>query len=65
MLMSRIEPVDMFAEADTSEGAGSGGGHTSSPLTDVMWEYKWENKDGVKVHGPFSSTQMLEWVNGE
>lgn len=56
----------MFADAEVSEeGAGSeggGGGHAPS-LDEVMWEYKWENSAEDKVHGPFTSTQMLQWVN--
>ena len=57
------EPVDMFSEelpASSSEEAGSTGG--PAPSDEVMWEYRWENKDDEKVHGPFTSTQMLEWV---
>lgn len=60
------KPVDMFSDAmsDPSEGAGPGGG--PAPLSnEVMWEYKWENKEEVKVHGPFSSSQMQKWVEEE
>lgn len=50
----------MFADDDqptTSMATGS------TPLLDeVMWEYKWENKEEAELHGPFSSTQMLEWA---
>ena len=50
----------MFADDDqptTSMATGS------APLLDeVMWEYKWENKEEAELHGPFSSTQMLEWA---
>ncbi|OCT64549.1 hypothetical protein XELAEV_18045648mg [Xenopus laevis] len=53
--------LDMFAdevEEQTLEKAAD------SQLSDeVMWEYKWENKDGVELYGPFSSTQMQEWVD--
>ncbi|KAK3083991.1 hypothetical protein FSP39_006385 [Pinctada imbricata] len=27
----------------------------------VMWEYKWEDKDDAEIHGPFTSSQMLQW----
>lgn len=29
---------------------------------EIMWEYKWENKPGADVHGPFTSQQMLDWT---
>ena len=32
-------------------------------LDTVMWEYKWKNADESEIHGPFSSTQMAEWVD--
>ena len=52
--------------ADTSEqGTGdapSGSSPTSAVSNEVMWEYKWENKEEAELHGPFSSTQMSEWV---
>lgn len=35
---------------------------SSSVLDEVLWEYKWENNDQAKMHGPFTSTQMSEWV---
>lgn len=28
---------------------------------EVMWEFKWK-QDTEEVHGPHSSTQMLQWV---
>lgn len=59
-----LEPVDMFA--DTSEQAGTKDTFpVSAPAiavsNEVMWEYKWENKEEAELHGPFSSTQMSEW----
>ncbi|XP_072298835.1 CD2 antigen cytoplasmic tail-binding protein 2 isoform X2 [Eucyclogobius newberryi] len=32
---------------------------------EVMWEYRWENKDGSEIYGPFSSRQMQDWVDDE
>jgi CD2 antigen cytoplasmic tail-binding protein 2 len=40
----------------STDKAGSAG-------TQVMWEYKWENTDDAELHGPFTSSQMLEWTN--
>ena len=28
---------------------------------EVMWEYKWEEKD-EEIHGPHSSSEMLQWT---
>jgi len=36
----------------------SGGGSS-----EVMWEYRWEDKDTEEVHGPFTSAEMLKWAD--
>ena len=28
---------------------------------EVMWEYKWENKDGAEIYGPYSNSCMISW----
>ena len=28
---------------------------------EVMWEYKWENKDDVEIYGPYSNSCMDSW----
>ena len=65
-----LEPVDIFAEAALAvESAGSKDNGTASSNVssapvfsdEVFWEYKWE-KDSPDIHGPFSSTQMSDWV---
>ena len=53
--------VDMFADAEP-EGVGTSLISTPS-LDKVMWEYKWEDSEDAVVHGPYNSSQMLEWVN--
>ncbi|XP_075784887.1 CD2 antigen cytoplasmic tail-binding protein 2 isoform X2 [Pelodiscus sinensis] len=66
--------LDMFAEDIDEERlrpqASAGGADAATqpldgdePLAEVMWEYKWENTNGAELYGPFSSTQMQEWVN--
>lgn len=30
---------------------------------EVLWEYKWENKDNAELYGPFTSQQMQDWVD--
>ncbi|XP_028558870.2 CD2 antigen cytoplasmic tail-binding protein 2 [Podarcis muralis] len=32
-------------------------------LSEVMWEYKWENTNTSELYGPFSSSQMQDWVS--
>lgn len=32
---------------------------------EVMWEYKWEDKDGEEIHGPYSSSEMLKWTEDD
>ncbi|XP_067421816.1 CD2 antigen cytoplasmic tail-binding protein 2 isoform X2 [Emydura macquarii macquarii] len=49
------------ASGDTEAARQAPGGE--EPLAEVMWEYKWENTSGAELYGPFSSTQMQEWVN--
>ncbi|XP_070800851.1 CD2 antigen cytoplasmic tail-binding protein 2 [Pituophis catenifer annectens] len=31
--------------------------------SEVMWEYKWENTNTSELYGPFSSSQMQDWVS--
>uniref|UniRef100_V9L3Y8 CD2 antigen cytoplasmic tail-binding protein 2 n=1 Tax=Callorhinchus milii TaxID=7868 RepID=V9L3Y8_CALMI len=62
------DTLDMFAtEVDEEKlREKSEGGVTqeeSSALEEVKWEYKWENKRDVELHGPFTSSQMQEWVD--
>jgi len=64
LFLPPVEPVDMFADAEPEAAGGAGPPGDPPPAVDeVMWEYKWENKEEAKLHGPFSSTQMLQWVN--
>jgi CD2 antigen cytoplasmic tail-binding protein 2 len=40
---------------------------TASPdfnfiLTEVMWEFKWDEKS-TDIHGPHTTSQMQAWVN--
>lgn len=30
-------------------------------IDEVMWEYKWEDKDDAEIHGPYSSSEMFKW----
>ena len=53
------EPVDMFADAESSKSSAT---TAVSVSNEVMWEYKWQNEETAELHGPFTSTQMSEWV---
>ena len=55
-----IEPIDMFADTVTSTESAAVAPPLS--LSEVQWEYKWAREEGAEVHGPFSSTQMAQWV---
>lgn len=30
---------------------------------EVQWEYKWENSDNAEILGPFTSSDMQQWVD--
>ncbi|XP_060112818.1 CD2 antigen cytoplasmic tail-binding protein 2 isoform X3 [Heteronotia binoei] len=64
--------LDMFAEdideAKLGEKTPVAGGQEQQPgsdniLSEVMWEYKWENTNTSELYGPFSSSQMQDWVS--
>nr|XP_056718975.1 CD2 antigen cytoplasmic tail-binding protein 2 [Euleptes europaea] len=66
--------LDMFAEDIDEAKLGektpvAAGGKEQQPggddddLTEVMWEYKWENTNTSELYGPFSSSQMQDWVS--
>ncbi|CAH2308263.1 CD2 antigen cytoplasmic tail-binding 2 isoform X1 [Pelobates cultripes] len=58
-----LEPprvVDMFADEIEEEKLETKG---VRPAVEVLWEYKWENKEEAKLYGPFTSSQMQDWVD--
>ncbi|XP_028841642.1 CD2 antigen cytoplasmic tail-binding protein 2 [Denticeps clupeoides] len=59
------DELDMFADNfDEKYGEDEKTEKDDKNVTDeVMWEYKWENKPDSELYGPFSSNQMLDWVN--
>ncbi|KAB7503781.1 CD2 antigen cytoplasmic tail-binding protein 2-like protein [Armadillidium nasatum] len=32
---------------------------------EVKWEFKWENNDEAKTHGPFTTQQMIKWKESD
>ncbi|XP_030042264.1 CD2 antigen cytoplasmic tail-binding protein 2 [Microcaecilia unicolor] len=64
------EPLDMFADDIEEEklskvqtGKNIKGSSVGDEPPEAMWEYKWENTKGAELYGPFSSTQMQDWVD--
>ncbi|KAJ7314093.1 hypothetical protein JRQ81_006028 [Phrynocephalus forsythii] len=64
--------LDMFAEdideaklGEKKPAAGSEEQPESddNAISEVMWEYKWENTNTSELYGPFSSSQMQDWVS--
>lgn len=60
---AKVDPFDMFGEdvGDKEVVAGTSGAN-SNLVEDslVKWVYKIENVDEAKIHGPFTSLQMLD-----
>ncbi|XP_049418078.1 CD2 antigen cytoplasmic tail-binding protein 2 [Epinephelus fuscoguttatus] len=58
------DELDMFADKfDESHTADKKEAEVNKVSNEVMWEYKWENKDDSEVFGPFTSQQMQDWVD--
>ena len=51
-------------KAKTEDSNGKAESPTKEADSDkVLWEYKWEDEDEAKIHGPFSSEDMQAWVD--
>lgn len=61
------DELDMFADQfdEHKKGEMKKDEEADSGLVndEVMWEYKWENKENSELYGPFSSQQMQDWVD--
>ncbi|XP_062841034.1 CD2 antigen cytoplasmic tail-binding protein 2 isoform X2 [Trichomycterus rosablanca] len=63
------DELDMFADrfdeqhGQEKEKSGEEEDENSAVSDEVMWEYKWENKENSELYGPFSSQQMQDWVD--
>ena len=56
------DAMDMFSDNfDAKAKAPPTEDKSLSLDSEVMWEYRWEQKDDSQVHGPHSSTEMLKW----
>jgi hypothetical protein len=33
-------------------------------MTQVKWEYRWEDSDTAEIHGPHTSAAMQQWKEG-
>ncbi|KAG1667080.1 CD2 antigen cytoplasmic tail-binding protein 2 [Nymphon striatum] len=70
------DALDIFADnldsnkskptKDTSTKDATDNTQEVSEISDeVMWEFKWEDKEDEDIHGPHSSTEMQCWVEEE
>ncbi|XP_040191934.1 CD2 antigen cytoplasmic tail-binding protein 2-like [Rana temporaria] len=59
--MTAPPSLDMFADEVTEEKLEKK--EESLVIDEVLWEYRWENKDSAELYGPFTSTQMQELVD--
>ncbi|XP_077940127.1 CD2 antigen cytoplasmic tail-binding protein 2 isoform X2 [Gasterosteus aculeatus] len=58
------DELDMFADKFDESLTGRAEEEEDNKVSDeVMWEYKWENKDDSEIFGPFTSQQMQDWVD--
>uniref|UniRef100_H3AFW2 CD2 antigen cytoplasmic tail-binding protein 2 n=1 Tax=Latimeria chalumnae TaxID=7897 RepID=H3AFW2_LATCH len=64
------DQLDMFADEidetklnkKTEECEKEEGGAEFEESSEVMWEYKWENTEDAELYGPFTNSQMQDWV---
>lgn len=57
------EKVDETKSSSEAAESSSQMAKNASLDEEVMWEYKWEDSEDSKIYGPFSTSQMLQWVN--
>lgn len=50
---------DMFE--DDTKAKSSADTTSTFPSEQVFWEFKWEDKEDVQIHGSFSNDQMIKW----
>lgn len=65
------EAADMFGDDFDAAGVATADSERASMMeeakkiemkNEVMWEFKWEDKDDAPVYGPHPSSEMLRWV---
>ncbi len=58
---------DMFSDDfDSTKTISSNNETISSSIkssNDIKWEFKWQDNENAQVFGPYSSQEMLNWVN--
>ncbi|XP_071943903.1 CD2 antigen cytoplasmic tail-binding protein 2-like [Antedon mediterranea] len=65
----KADAFDMFSDNVDEEKLNTNNQDDSNEkknqlsVDEVYWEYRWEDKEGAAIHGPFTSTQMQEWVD--
>lgn len=58
---SMMDAYDIFVAGSRTEQPSTSAASAASD--EVLWEYKWKEDDS-ELHGPFNSSQMLEWQEG-
>jgi CD2 antigen cytoplasmic tail-binding protein 2 len=53
------EPITKKVRFD--EGEGQAKEDEVKPET-VQWEFKWKQEEDAEIHGPHSTSEMLDWV---
>lgn len=54
------------SSASTNVAAGDEKERNIDDASDeVMWEFKWEDKEDAPIYGPHSSSEMSAWVTGD
>lgn len=54
---------DMFSDDFDVKNSLPSTSTTKLVVDKVQWQYKWEDKEDAVVYGPYSSEDMLAWVN--
>lgn len=64
MLLTSLVLISDEPEAKKAKTDGdSTATDPTAKSTELQWEYKWENIDSAKIHGPFTSTAMQQSVD--
>lgn len=56
-----LEKVSQNGTEESKETTDEGT-KTTEDSDEVMWEYKWEDKDDEEIHGPHTSSEMFTWT---
>jgi len=61
-----MAPVfDMYGDSDVVSSINTSNPTTTNNSSKILWEYKMNNDDTEKLHGPFTTEQMIRLTNTE